>query len=202
MEDATTARQLELLGRMSELDPPPFLMGGYAEDALLAGEVTRPHDDIDLMYPRAEHPMRLAQAAQLGFESFVAIGDASPGVPFYMRAELGDLVLEVGICDEEADERFFDVGKLHFDLGGREPPAGYRVHLPRDTFEWEPSTIAGIPVRVLSPRALYAIRAGIASRGSMGELTEKQLRSVRRLRETFFPGEPVETLAPRITPLA
>ncbi len=45
-------------------------MGGYAEDALIAGAVTRPNEEIDWVLPRRELPFRLAQAQQLGFESF------------------------------------------------------------------------------------------------------------------------------------
>ena len=33
-------------------------MGGYAEDALLAGAVTRPHEDVDLIFPRSEEELR------------------------------------------------------------------------------------------------------------------------------------------------
>jgi hypothetical protein len=40
-------QQLQMLRRMATLDPPPCFMGGYAEDALLAGTLTRPHEDLD-----------------------------------------------------------------------------------------------------------------------------------------------------------
>jgi hypothetical protein len=36
-------------------------MGGYAEDALLAGAVTRPHEDVDLIFPREQEELRRAQ---------------------------------------------------------------------------------------------------------------------------------------------
>ena len=35
-------RQLELIATLAALEPPPWFMGGYAEDALLAGAVTLP----------------------------------------------------------------------------------------------------------------------------------------------------------------
>jgi hypothetical protein len=40
-----TARQLDLIAKLAALDPPPWFIGGYAEDALLAGAVTRPHEN-------------------------------------------------------------------------------------------------------------------------------------------------------------
>jgi hypothetical protein len=63
-------RQLELLERMAALDPKPFFIGGFAEDALLAGCVTREHGDLDWIFPHHELDARLAQAAELGFEDF------------------------------------------------------------------------------------------------------------------------------------
>ena len=64
-----TERQLELLRRMSDLDPPPFIMGGYAEDALIGGTVSREHEDVDWFLPRSELDDRLDQARGLGFPS-------------------------------------------------------------------------------------------------------------------------------------
>jgi hypothetical protein len=46
--------QRAMLARMAGLDPPPFSMGGFAEDALLAGTVTRPHEDFDWLLQRSE----------------------------------------------------------------------------------------------------------------------------------------------------
>lgn len=89
--------QLELLWRMAALDPAPCLIGGYAEDALLAGTVTRPHVDIDWIVPRHELPLRLAQARKLGFGELETWGESAPGEPFYLYAENGELKLELAV---------------------------------------------------------------------------------------------------------
>jgi hypothetical protein len=57
---------------MSVLEPSRII-GGYAEDALLAGTVTRPHVDVDWLIPRREYELRLAQARELGFDDKVGI---------------------------------------------------------------------------------------------------------------------------------
>jgi Aminoglycoside-2''-adenylyltransferase len=44
-------RQLDLIGKLAALEPALWFMGGHAEDAILAGRVTRPHEDIDLIFP-------------------------------------------------------------------------------------------------------------------------------------------------------
>jgi hypothetical protein len=64
---------------MASLEPPPRFMGGYAEDALLAGTVTRRHADLDWIFPRRELDVRLAQPERLGFSGFRTVGEAAPG---------------------------------------------------------------------------------------------------------------------------
>jgi hypothetical protein len=49
-----TRHQLVLLEQLQAFEPPPFLMGGIAEDALLSGGFTRPHGDLDLLVERPE----------------------------------------------------------------------------------------------------------------------------------------------------
>jgi hypothetical protein len=59
--------QFALLERIAAPDPVPCLIGGYAEDALLAGCVTRPHEDIDwlscVQASRARAPSALSEAS-------------------------------------------------------------------------------------------------------------------------------------------
>jgi len=195
-------RQLDLLRRMATLDPPPVLIGGWAEDALLAGTATRPHEDVDWIFPRSEHALREGQARDLGFGGFETWGEAAPGEPFYVYAENRDLKIDFGILDIAEGRPLLRIHRLMFEVDGREPPAGYQIVLPHDLFEHEPASIDGIPVQTVTPLALYQIRVGIAGRGSFGALNEKQQTSMQRLRERFFPGRDEVELAPPIEPLA
>jgi hypothetical protein len=199
--DPLTVRQLDLLRRMAELDSPPCVFGGYAEDALLAGTVTRAHLDIDWLVPRHELELRLAQARTLGFTEFETWGESAPGEPFYLYAQNGDLSIDVGVTDE-ADRRLHGrVWNLAFEIEGRPAPAGYQFDLPADTYTYPPARLDGTEVRVASPLALYQLRAAIAAKGSFGPLSATQHASLRNLRETFFPGRSEDELAPRIEPL-
>ena len=193
--------QLELLRRMAALDPAPCLIGGYAEDALLAGAVTRPHVDVDWIVPRRELALRLAQARELGFGEFETWGESAPGEPFYLYGENGDLKLELGVADEQDGRVYLRIHRLAFEIHGREAPAGYQLLLPRDTFEHPPVEIDGVSVRTASPLALYQLRIGIAAQGSFGPLSPQQQASARRLKERFFPLTPDLDLEPRIEPL-
>jgi hypothetical protein len=199
--DPLTARQLDLLRRMSQLDPPPCIWGGYAEDALLAGTVTRPHLDIDWLLPRSQLELRLAQARRLGFTDFESWGEAAPGEPFYLYANNGELSIDLGISDEQDGRHIVRIWKLAFEIDGSKPPAGYQFPLPADTYTHPPAILEGITVRVASPLALYQIRAGIAARGSFGPLSPAQQASLHKLRETFFPHRTEKQLVPHTKPL-
>ena len=198
---ALAEAQLELVRRMAAREPPPCLIGGYAEDALLAGAVTRPHVDIDWMVPRRELALRRAQARGLGFGKFETWGESAPGEPFYLYAENGDLKLEVGVADEEDGRVYIRIYRLAFDIDGREAPAGYRLLLPRDTFEHPPVELQGLAVRTASPLALYQLRIGIAAQGSFGPLSAQQRESARRLKERFCPRTADRDLLPHVEPL-
>jgi hypothetical protein len=176
-------------------------MGGFAEDALLAGAVTRPHADVDWIVPRSELDLRLEQARGLGFGDAETWGEAAPGEPFYLFAQQGELKLEIGIVDELDGRWVLRVYRLLFDIDGREAPAGYLVELPGDLLDHPAVELDGVGLRPASPLALYQLRAGIASRGSFGPLSERQLDAMARLRERFFPGRTEAELAPRVEAL-
>jgi hypothetical protein len=199
--NSLTVRQLDLLQRMAELDSPPCVFGGYAEDALLAGTVTRAHGDIDWLVPRSELELRLAQARKLGFTEFETWGESAPGEPFYLFAQNGDLSIDIGITDDADGQLTGRVWRIAFEIDGGPAPAGYQFDMPSDTYIYPAAQLDGITVRVASPLALYQLRAAIASKGSFGPLSDAQQASLRKLRETFFPAASGDELTPRIEPL-
>jgi len=197
-----TERQLASLARMATLDPPVCIIGGYAEDALIDGTVSREHEDVDWLVTRSELPMRLDHARALGFTAFETWGESAPGEPFYLYAhDDGDLSIDIGVCDEVDGGHVIDVHRLMFQIDGAEAPAGFRVHLPADTFDQAPVAIDGVPLWPASPLCLYQMRIGIAARGAFGELNEKQRRSLARLKEALFRDRSDDELMPRVIPL-
>jgi hypothetical protein len=117
--DVRAKRQLDLIARLAALEPPPSFMGGYAEDALLAGTVTREHEDVDLIFPRDEQDLRLVQLAELGFTNWETWGEAAPGVPFYLFGQNGDLKLDLGITDKADGKIWMRVHRLAFTVGAK-----------------------------------------------------------------------------------
>jgi hypothetical protein len=196
-----TARQFELIATLAALEPPPWFMGGYAEDALLAGAVTREHEDVDLIFPRSEEELRLAQLAELGFGDWETWGEAAPGVPFYLFGQNGELRLDLGIVDQAGGHNWMRVHRLSFTVGGEEAPAGYQLRLPDDLFDHPAVELEGIALRPIPPLALYQMRSGVADRNSFGPLSERHLATMAELRRRFFPELPEDDLLPPSKPL-
>jgi hypothetical protein len=196
LADDLTSRQLELIARLAALEPAISFMGGYAEDALLAGTVTRPHEDVDVIFPRSEEELRMAQLAELGFRDWETWGEAAPGVPFYLFGQDGDLKLDLGILDQESGGNWMRVHRLAFTVGGQEAPAGYQLRLPDDLFDHPLVELDGIRLKPIPPLALYQMRAGVARRNSFGPLSERHLATMAELRERFFPDLSEEELLP------
>lgn len=196
-----TARQLDLIARIAALRPAPWFMGGYAEDALLSGSVTRPHEDVDVIFPRQREQLHMSQLAQLGFTEWETWGEAAPGVPFYLFGQSGDLKVDVGLLDQVGGENWMRVHRLAFTVGGEEAAAGYQLRLPDDTLNHPPVALEGIEISPLSPLALYQMRAGVARRNSFGPLSDRQLATMAELRERFFPDLSDADLMPPEEPL-
>lgn len=87
---------LEVIQTMARLDPPMFVFGGIAEDALLDHELSRPHSDIDVMVLRDELSQRLRQCETLGFNDFEVYYEPIPDRALVLGEHSSGLNLELG----------------------------------------------------------------------------------------------------------
>jgi hypothetical protein len=187
--ESLTAAQLDLISRLTVLDPPMFLFGGYAEDALLHGTVSRPHDDVDVFVWFDDLPMRIEQARALGFDGIESRFEPSPGRPLVVGAARGDLQLELCVGDRSD-------GRAYFDLPG--DGSLDRVWLPDDLVTYPAQRLGDILVNTISPLALYQARLALAA--VFGGFRPKDECSQAALRDRFFAGMSDAALAPAITP--
>ena len=202
MSGPDAARQLELLARLQTFPTPPFLMGGIAEDALFEGRFTRPHGDLDLLVERSQLDDVLGQLRPLGYEAWDTKGENAAGEPFYLASVGAPLLIEIGVADRnERGDLFLEIARVHFKVETGDPPVGYRVYLPEDTYGHPPTPLEGIQVRCISPLANYQLRVGIASRGTFGALREIDRITDERLRARFFPTADEQRLLPRVESL-
>lgn len=179
---------LDVIRALAEWSPPVHLFGGFAEDAVLHGRVTRRHEDVDVVVLRDDLPARIGQAKRMGFTRFRVRFEPVPGRPLVVGSLLGPLNLEFGVFDRAPD------GRVYFDTP---TPAGLtRVWLPPDALEGGERTLEGVPVRTLTPLALYQMRVGVSE--TFGGLRPKDRVSQAALRARFFADVPEGRLAPRI----
>lgn len=186
------ARQLEVIEAVMKWDPPVFFFGGFSEDALLHGRASRPHEDVDVVVFRDELESRIEQARALGFEEWHVRLAAVRGRPLVIASVQDDVMLEYSVFERDAD------GRVHWEKPTPEGTA--RLHFPDDAFDTPPSRIEGVPIRTLSPLALYHIRAGVTD--LFGGMRPKDEVSQAALKRRFFAGVPEAQLAPRIEPPA
>jgi hypothetical protein len=191
--------QVELLARLQALSPTPAVMGGFAEDALLFGDSSRPHGDVDLLVDRSDLAGLLDQLRPLGYADWVTKGENVAGDPFYVEAHAGGVPIEIGVTDRSSrGELFLEVAKVHYRLETGEAPVGFRTYLPADTYDYPSVLFDGFPVRCISPLANYQLRAGFASRGTFGSARPHDLVTMERLRAMFFPATDESELLPKV----
>jgi hypothetical protein len=168
--------QLTAIASLMALQPPRFLFGGWAEDALLHGKPSRPHDDIDLLVPLEELDDLLAQAAGLGFVDARVKFQVEDGKPIVVAAYAEGQELELIVY--QTDER----GRAFFDL-----PVGdglQRFWMPADAFGHPPGRLGKLPVRTLSPLALYQVRE--FCQHVFGGFRDKDRKTQAALKERYF----------------
>ena len=183
---------LPLVEQLASLVPPVFVFGGIAEDALLDGSVTRPHGDVDVLVARATLGRHFEQLAALGFAGFDVLFESAPGVPLVLGATNRGLNLELGVFDE------LERGSASFVLPLQ--AGAVRVTLPDDTFTFPVASIDGVPIRTVSPLALYQLRQAFISTGVFGPERDKDRAVQARLRAELLGNAPDVDLGPRIEP--
>ena len=180
---------LELAAALSALEPPVFMFGGVAEDAVLDGALTRPHSDVDVLLPRHELDLRLQQFAALGYTNWETWLSDSTGRAQVLHSADHAAELEVSIFDGEAGAYWFE---LENPRGGH-----FHFHAPPDIFGHGPVSLDGLAVRTVTPHALYMIRAALIKAGSFGEPRPNDLAVQPRLR-ALLDGVDEAALEPRL----
>lgn len=173
-------------------DPPVYVFGGFAEDALLHGTSVRPHNDVDVLVNRHELKAQLRNAEAIAFSSREIRYEPIEGMPLVIGTTNGELDLEIGVFDRTPD------GTVCFYMRDQDERL-VRIDLSEGVFDHPVSTLDGIAVRTVSPLALYQIRAGVAMSGAFGPLRPRDIASQEALCTRFFAGASLESFQPTLT---
>jgi len=180
--------QLDLISEVMALEPPVYLFGGFAEDAVLYGKVSRPHQDVDVLIWLDQLAMRIEQVRVFGFRSFEVRFEAAPGHPLAVGAQSNGLDLEFCIGERDSLGRGFFYRPSNTGL--------QRCWLPPDALSYPTQDLEGVPVRTVSPLTLYQVRAALAE--VFGGLRPKDRSMQAALYDRFFVGLTADELAPKV----
>ena len=169
--DTICVTQLDLISRLMALEPPVFLFGGFAEDAVLYGKVSRPHQDADVLIWLDELAMRIEQVRAFGFHSFDVRFEAAPGHPLAVGAQSNGLDLEFCIGERDSLGRPFFYRPSSTGL--------QRCWLPPDALSYPPRISRASGYDSL---AAHALSSENRSCGSIWRLTAKGRPSGRAAR--------------------
>jgi hypothetical protein len=183
-----------LFEALMRFEPPVYLFGGFAEDALLHGSVVRPHEDVDVLVSRDALERQLENARAIGFAFEEVRFQPSEGKPVVIGTGDGNINLEISVHDltDEGGVCFFMVD---------ERDRLVRIELSDGVFDHPTSQLDGVAVRTVSPLAQMQIREGIRMAGGFGPPRPKDIPVQQELIARFFPGVPVERLRPTVTDL-
>lgn len=185
---------LPLIEQLATSQPASFVFGGYAEDALLHGRVSRPHDDLDVLVARPIASELIARLEGLGFRPFDVLFEPVAGRPLVLGSSRGSLNVELGLYDGGESMR-----PPSFVIPWADRP--FRVTLPDDTLDHPTSAIDGVPIRTISPLALYQLRATFVETAVFGPPRPKDHGALELLRDRLLADRSDEDLRPRIEPV-
>jgi hypothetical protein len=184
-----------LLQRLATLAPPLFIMGGFAEDALLFHRITGQHADLDVLVIRPQLNRHLQQLTAFGLAESATSLEEGLRHPLILRAGGNSPDIEIWVSTLEPS------GGYSLDVGGQPPSSRYRIFLPEDTFQYPATMIEGIAIQTVSPLALYQLRAISAMTRHVGAKRAKDLAMQEQLRQTFLTDQDERTLTPRLMKL-
>jgi len=185
---------------MENLTPPLFVMGGFAEDALLHHCLTRQRKDLDLLVEREGLHLCIRQLESLGVASLEVDLADSVGNPLCLRSQPPAPAVDVWVCKRQVNARYSL--ELPGELPGKPSDSGrFRLLLPPDTFEMPPTDIDGISIHVVSPLALYLLRETSARTRSKADGGTRDREICAALKQAFLGRYRQEQLEPQLASL-
>lgn len=170
--------QIELMGKIFEGNLPVYLIGGYAEEAVLQ-EGPSFHHDVDVLALRKDKLMIEHKMNELG----VKIEEIREGDfinPYKLIAQYKDTEVDIGLLDGGEGEDFYVDINAH---GER-----FRIYLDAADLNFPDQKMETVTVRTVSPVALMKMRNAILAINRFSP-REKDVVVQRQLREKFFSEE-------------
>lgn len=178
--------QLERLGEMADL--PVLVTGGYAEEALLHGKVTREHHDIDLLALRSDATKVTEELVARGYD--VQPQPGPNGEPYKLLIQKDGVEGDIGLLDFD-DKR----QQPYIDLRNQDGTE-HRVFLDED-LRGRQVEVDGRSMRTVSPLTLMQQREAVTSTGRF-EPRPHDAAVQAELKAKFYPDSSDESLKPKV----
>lgn len=185
-------KYLDLLQKLSKEKRPIYIFGGFAEDALLFGRTTRPHEDIDIIVLRKNLETYVKMFQSLGFKNYEIYLHNPSGQPTVLHSKNDGLAVELCIFDQN------EGGEAYFAIYGETDEEKFCIYLPKDVFDYQKTSIDGVKIQTVSPLAQYHIRAGLGITKSFGGYRDKDIKSQKELKKKYFDDKSENELRPRV----
>lgn len=179
LESVETQNQLAFIRKVFDRKLPVRLWGGYADDALLSGRVSRSHHDVDLVAMRSDTELLKQELESMGYhvmeESF-----ERGAKPYKLLVKGENVLADIALFDSSAD------GQPIIDIYYSKIKRHYKVFFSEDMFSEEKCLIEGTPVVAVSPIALIRSKDAYFQAGVAGS-RKKDVRGKEALMKKFFP---------------
>jgi len=190
--------QRRILELGAKAERPPYLAGGFAEDALLYHQPSREHLDIDWFILRPDVDYYLDLAKQFGFTNCRSFGNNASGEPFYLSCAADDRQwIDLAIAEVDPEGNIYgEIAELLFDITDPPPLAPFRIYFDKNILHYPPTEFDGLELQTISPLGLYQFRAGFNRYRTFGDLRETDKTAMTALKSRFFPHQSDEELTP------
>ena len=179
-ESLETAAHLQFLRVVFEKKLPVYLLGSYADDALLHKSVSKAHSDIDLATLRANSERLRHEFEDMGLN--VTEKSFAEGEPPYKLLVKGKhLLVDVALFDRDDQELPF-MNALDSKTGDK-----LKLVFDKNVFDDAPQELNGMTVATVSPLALIRSKDAYYQAG-MGPSREKDVVRKQSLVDKFYPS--------------
>ncbi len=197
-EDLTRAQLALIRDTFTSTDRPPmWLAGGYAEEALLNGQVTSEHGDVDFvaMFTDAKRIKGIYEG--MGYQ-VTETHDPQAPQPYKLLLKKGNLgKVDIGLFYKDKQ-----TGRIYADTGDGKG-ARYRVYFEPGVLSDEEQKLGDLSVKTMSPQFLMQAREVFWQIGREASPRPRDLTMQEALRTRFFPDDDLKShkFKPEIVPM-
>lgn len=188
--EIVTQKQVEFIQDTFMNNLPVRLYGGYAEEALLEGDITRKHHDVDMVALRKDKDQLKTDFENMG-SNVEEVFEKEADKPYKLLVKKGEVETDVALLDWD-DERNQPFAETRTPDGRK-----VRAYFDHSSFNQEPQKLGDLEVKAVSPLMQMQMREAfwLVKRG---EPRQQDLDKQEALRQRFFPDE--ESGSPKFKP--